>query len=188
MPQSTELILELKWEDVTRIALEYFERTDKEEFRKQGWRDEDFEFVNSGGTEDPEEYKDMILNLAGSAVDDRLAEIHRELCAARFGEPVLVNKYGYERLVYSTSVGPRELSSFGIQSYGYEGEGMEWVGIGMTSRYSPQWTDWREAHGGSGHFRLDAEAMEMIEEARAAIAEVIPEIKDAPCTAAPNFY
>lgn len=187
MPQSTELILELKWDTVRRIAQEFLDTADQEKLKSDGW---DIAFLKSDGSEDPDEHKMMMIDMAGMAVNNRLADIHLDLCQKRWSG-ARVGKdadYGFRSTLIDTPEGKREMSCFDLAPFGYEDEPYELVGIGMTARYYPTWIDWRDPHGGSGSFRLDAEAMEMIEEARAAIAEVIPEIKDAPCTAAPNFY
>lgn len=223
MPESSELIFDVGWDTVLRLARERFAMMTKEEQDAAIGTDEDFpgfpEQVRQvlESNTDPSSLADGFDAYGFDAygfyetvdgilypLNQQLAEIHKRLIAKHWPDTYMGDigaaKPGgrvprgvpaddwYNYFCAVTPAGPRAFSLFSIERYADEGSyDVNW-GIGLTSRYIPAWIDWRERNGGSGSFKLNKEALAMIEEARDAIAEVLPEIKDADLVNAPNFY
>jgi len=173
MAIGTELILELDIETVHRIA---GEDVQPKEDHEDEW-----------------EYLADLVMTANSKVETELQQAHLALARERFDSDAWLgqapNTPGARYIVTETPEGKRELSPFAISTFGDEDNPHEYMGISIYSRYFPTWLDWRYEYGGSGtSIKFDAESMEMIDEARSAIGEIIPEVLDAEIVIVQQFY
>jgi hypothetical protein len=127
-----------------------------------------------------DEEHELLYDLVAAVSDkteDALRAAHLELIRRKFDPKATFNRDRY--IVANTPEGRREFSTFSVGQFAMEDDESPAVGIAIADRYFPVWADWRDPHGTSGDFTFDAELLEMIEEARQAIAEVIPEVKTA---------
>lgn len=124
-----------------------------------------------------------LIYAAGDVVKEQLAAVHSQLLRSRFGDirrTGIRGGAGTDYLTVTTPEGDRTFGTFTISEFGDEDE-RQIAGISVWSRYVPTWADWRHPYGGSGApIRFDTELHTMIEQARTAIATVIPEVENAP--------
>lgn len=139
---------------------------------------------------------EAVFTPVAKALDPEIRRVHKELLERRFGssqEHPDRSRLG-DYLVSDTPAGLREFASMGLGLYGDSGElGEVWPddfvwGVSLASRYFPVWLDWQDPHGTSGDLRLTSEVLAMVEEARAALMEVVPELERADFMTKVTFY
>jgi hypothetical protein len=192
MAYGNELMFVLGWPVLTRLAREYVNGPEYSSTLPPGVEDEAPEFVNTDydSLEDDDEarseWKYTVSGFAGVQVDEQLRQVHLRLIRARFDPSAYLGQDRY--ILANTPRGPREFSPFSIGGAGDEDEPPTY-GISIVSRYFPVWVDWAHSSGGSHvPIVLNEPVMEMADEARSAIAEVIPEIATAPLAIVLTHY
>jgi hypothetical protein len=198
MPQGSELIFELDYSVITRLANEALDAMSPEQLGERGYVDDVLAFARSDGSEDPDEHRQMMIELAAAQVDTALAEAHLRLIQARFDPKAYRCNYDQkvdtdprenEYITAETPEGRRKFGVCGLGGYGDEDDENGHLGISILSRYVPLWIDWRDPYGGSSSsIKFSKETLKMTEEARVAFAEVIPEIKDAEVVVVGQWY
>lgn len=151
--------------------------------------------VDVAGIETRDGWEDA-LDAANQKLAGRLLEVHRQVLADRFGHAEVTAANGGSPLIVTTVDGRRqEVWPFQFGYVGDVGEfGHSWpqmyrVGVSLVTRYWPTWLDVHHRHGGSGlPVILDAATMQLVDQARDALATVIPELADGVLVVSPQWY
>jgi hypothetical protein len=140
--------------------------------------------------EDENDVRRELISAIPPAVREGLTAAHRTVLQARFGTVTSEESYGLVDLAAETPAGPRTFSGWSIECFGPEDAPAAVVGVSLYGRYQPNWLDWRHAAGGSdAAYAIDSpEAVEMISEARQALAAVVPAFANAPLTVVLQHY
>lgn len=184
MPVSNEFLLALDLADLKPVA----------ERLGVAWREPEQDPHDSYAAESA--WSETVFAPVAARLDSEIRCVQRELLERRFGavrDHPDRHRLG-DYLVCDTPAGVREFRAMGLELHGDSGEmGDVWPGdfvwgVSLASRYFPIWLDWEDPHGTSGDLRMTSDVVAMIEEARAALKEVVPELERADFMTKITFY
>lgn len=123
------------------------------------------------------------VDLAAERLGAPLATVHARLVRARFDPAAFASDIhgapGRGYLTARTPAGRRTFAPFRLCEFGRPGGAAPVAGVPLCGGYLPTWVDWRHEAGASAVLALREDTLAMIDEARRALAAVIPQIADA---------